>query len=78
VDDGLLGEHGGMQCESCGHDSDDLASVQRIYLVDAEAPGGPTTTTVLDDIEQWCFPCRSLYPHRLVVEGGLDEEDAPT
>ena len=66
-----------MQCESCGHDTDDLASVQRIYLVDAETAGEPRTT-VLDDIELWCFPCRSLYPHRSVVEGGLDDDGAPS
>jgi hypothetical protein len=70
-----------MHCESCGHDTDDLAPVQRIYLVDHVDDGGvggeAARTTVVDDIEQWCFPCRSLYPHRLVVEGGLgDEPDA--
>jgi hypothetical protein len=67
-----------MQCESCGHDTEDLASVQRIYLVDADPAGEPSSTTVLDDFEQWCFPCRSLYPHRLVVEGGLDEGEPPS
>ena len=63
-----------MPCESCGDDDGDLASVQRIYLVDGEADGG--RTTVLDDIEGWCFPCRSLYPHRLVVEGDTGDEPA--
>lgn len=60
-----------MHCESCGHESNDLEPVQRLYLV--EEPEGATRSTVVDDIEQWCFPCRSLYPHRRVVEGGLDD-----
>jgi hypothetical protein len=61
-----------MQCESCGHDTDDLAAVQRIYLI--EGADDASRTTVLDDIEQWCFPCRSLYPHRPVVEGELGDD----
>ena len=79
-----------MQCDSCGSEASDIASVQRIYLVEGSdaAPAGQVADqvadqaggdaggrhTVLDDIEQWCYPCRSLYPHRLVVEGGLDAE----
>ncbi len=31
----------------------DIYTLYPDYLVDAESPGGPTTTTVLDDIEQW-------------------------
>ena len=65
-----------MHCESCGNDTDDLASVQRIYLVDDD--GASSHSTVPDDIEQWCYPCRSLYPHRPVVEGGLGDDPAST
>ncbi len=64
----------GMHCESCGDDSGDLAAVQRIYMVDGK-DGGPAN--VLDDIEQWCFPCRSLYPHRTVVESDEGASEPP-
>ena len=52
--------------------------MQRIYIVEGAGDGevggaGPVATTVLDDIELWCFPCRSLYPHRPVGEGEVDD-----
>jgi hypothetical protein len=55
------------RCESCGSDavSDvDLLSVQRVYLVaPPEGTVGNEQVRVLDDIELWCFVCRSMYPH---------------
>lgn len=54
-------------CDSCGDATDTLVGVHRIYLV------GPTTPTlperraeVLAEIEQWCFPCRTHYPHQVL------------
>jgi hypothetical protein len=61
------------RCESCGCEDESLISVQRVYLIPAELPSDRRTgefssvvgddQMVLDDIEQWCFVCRSMYPH---------------
>ncbi len=60
-------------CDSCGAPDDDLAPVQRVYvtpgawdLAAADEPAGDTVD-VVDDVERWCFPCRSQYPHRPVA-----------
>ena len=55
------------RCGSCGADpvdAADLVSVQRVYLV-AREEGivGAERVTMLDDIEAWCFVCRTMYPH---------------
>lgn len=58
------------RCDSCGSDGTgdgDLVSVQRVYLVAApEGAVGADGMRVLDDIEMWCFVCRSMYPHAAV------------
>lgn len=58
------------RCESCGSDQDstaDLVSVQRVYLVaPPEGTVGSEEVRVLDDIEAWCFVCRSMYPHAVI------------
>lgn len=53
-------------CESCAAPDDDLEPVHRVYIsVDAHPTEGDGSGafTVVDDVEQWCFPCRSVYPH---------------
>ena len=62
---------GTERCESCGSDAtsdEDVVSVQRVYLI---APPDGTVAkaqvTVLDDIEAWCFVCRTMYPHETVT-----------
>jgi hypothetical protein len=52
-------------CESCGAEADDLASVHRVYVTPA-AWDTEEKVDVLDDVERWCFPCRSMYPHQPV------------
>jgi hypothetical protein len=52
-------------CESCGVPADDLASVHRVYVT-PEAWDRQEKVDVVDDVEQWCFPCRSMYPHQPV------------
>jgi hypothetical protein len=56
-------------CDSCGAPADDLARVRRVYL----RPGAGDLTAdetvtdrvdVVDEVESWCFPCRSQYPHQ--------------
>jgi hypothetical protein len=60
-------------CVSCGALADDTARVRRVYVT----PGGwdlgadepaPDRVEVVDEVEAWCFPCRSQYPHQ-PVEG---------
>lgn len=50
-------------CESCGVPDDDLAAVHRVYVRPA-AWDQEEKVDVLDDVERWCFPCRSMYPHQ--------------
>lgn len=52
-------------CENCARPDDDLAPVRRRYVV---PPAWDTegSDRVLDDIETWCFSCRSIYPHQPV------------
>ena len=56
-----------MTCESCGAEDDDLAPVCRKYVTAAAWDQGHTEL-VLPDIEQWCFPCLTQYPH-VAIEG---------
>ena len=59
-------------CDSCGAPADDLAQVHRVYVtpgawdLGADEPA-PDTVQVLDEVETWCFPCRSQYPHQPVA-----------
>lgn len=54
-------------CESCGARDDDLVAVHRVYVT-PEAWDTEEKIEVVDEVERWCFPCRSLYPHQ-EVEG---------
>jgi len=54
-------------CESCGRDDEDVAAVHRMYVT-PEAWDTPGTEKVLDEVEHWCFACRSHYPHVVVTE----------
>ena len=50
----------------------DVAAVHRVYITpggwDLSSPGesGDDKVDVLDEVEHWCFPCRSQYPHQPV------------
>lgn len=60
------GAAGGLApCESCGspEPSGVLASVHRVYLM-TDGEGRVVGERVLDEVEQWCLSCRSLYPNR--------------
>jgi hypothetical protein len=52
-------------CESCGsaEPPEALAAVHRVYLM-TDGEGGVVGERVLDEVEQWCLSCRSLYPNR--------------
>ena len=49
-------------CESCGVEGDALAPVRRTYVT-PESWDTPGVSRTLDEIERWCFACRSHYPH---------------
>jgi len=55
---------GAGQCENCARDDDELVAVRRVYVT-PESWDTPATSSVVNEVEWWCFSCRSLYPHRL-------------
>ena len=65
-----------IRCDSCGRDEPaaDVVAVHRVYVTPAVAGFEDLTDEridVVEELEHWCFPCRSSYPHQ--VEG----EDQP-
>jgi hypothetical protein len=56
-------------CESCGRDdATDLARVNRVYVT-PEAWDTEGKIEKLDEVETWCFACRTHYPHEELAEG---------
>lgn len=51
-----------LPCDNCARPDAELAPVRRVYVV-PEAWDTPGSVTRLDDVEQWCWSCRSQYPH---------------
>ncbi|MDE3086734.1 MAG: hypothetical protein KGJ77_08200 [Acidobacteriota bacterium] len=61
-----VGAAGGPSpCESCGSPeaAAALAAVHRVYLM-TDGEGAVVGERVLDEVEQWCLSCRTLYPNR--------------
>lgn len=56
-------------CTSCGREDEALVAVRRTYITPAawDSVGGERT---FDEVEQWCIPCATHYPHVAV-------DDAP-
>jgi hypothetical protein len=52
-------------CDSCGDEVDDLVALHRIYVV--PAVNGEVSAERASEVEQWCFPCRTHYPHELIT-----------
>lgn len=52
-------------CDSCGGIEDDLVAVRRVYVT-PEAWDTPGKVEVVDEVERWCYPCRTHYPHQEV------------
>lgn len=66
VDDpGGAGTAVGGSCGSCGEQHDDLVAVHRLYVT-PESWDTPGEVQRLDEVEWWCFPCRTHYPHEAV------------
>jgi hypothetical protein len=51
------------RCESCGRDGEELAPVHRVYVT-PESWDTEGKVDVVDEVEEWCFVCRSHYPHQ--------------
>ncbi len=52
-------------CESCGTSEVEVQPVRRAYVT-PEAWDQEEKVEVVDDVERWCFPCRTHYPHQEV------------
>lgn len=60
-----------VTCDSCGAPAHDTEAVHRVYvtpgvwdLTDVGRDEAREQVEVVDGVEQWCFPCRSQYPHQ--------------
>jgi hypothetical protein len=56
-----MDDHG--HCDSCGDDGVEVVRVHRVYVT-PEAWDTEEKVEVVDDVERWCFPCRTSYPHQ--------------
>jgi hypothetical protein len=53
------------RCESCGRDDEEVIAVHRVYVT-PETWDTEGKVEVMHEVEQWCFVCRSHYPHQEV------------
>lgn len=62
----MSSDHGAEKgaCHSCGSTDEDVIAVHRMYVVPEDWDTKPEQS-VQDDIEMWCFSCRTHYPHVL-------------
>jgi hypothetical protein len=56
-----------VACDSCGDTASDMILVTRLYVV-PEAWDTEGSVTEASGTERWCFPCRTHYPHRPVID----------
>jgi len=49
-------------CDSCGREDEEVVSVRRRYVT-PEAWDTEARDVVLDEVEHWCVPCLTHYPH---------------
>ena len=49
-------------CQNCAREDGDLAAVRRLYVM-PEAWDSPGSVTRTDEVELWCYSCRTQYPH---------------
>jgi hypothetical protein len=55
------------RCDSCGRDDEKVVRVHRVYVT-PETWDTEGKVDVVDEIEHWCFACRSHYPHQEIDE----------
>jgi len=53
-------------CDSCGTEAVEVRKVHRAYVT-PEAWDTEEKVEVLEDVERWCYPCRTHYPHAEVA-----------
>ena len=51
-----------MTCDSCGAEVASVEPVRRKYVT-AQAWDQEPSERVLPDVEHWCYPCATHYPH---------------
>ena len=51
-----------MTCDSCGAEVASVQPVHRKYVTPAAWDQEPNER-VVPDVEQWCYPCLTHYPH---------------
>jgi hypothetical protein len=54
-------------CDNCARPDGHLSAVHRVYVV-PEAWDTPGSVVRMPEAEQWCFSCRSQYPHEPVED----------
>ena len=65
-------------CDSCGRVDEDVTEVVRVYVV-PESWDQERQVTEAEGTEQWCFPCLTHYPHRVVgAEDAAGDRDQST
>ena len=63
----VRGEPEAGVCENCAREDDELIAVRRIYLT-PESWDTAGASRRMDEVELWCFSCRSMYPHEVDEE----------
>jgi hypothetical protein len=53
------------RCDSCGSEQVEVVAVRRVYVT-PEAWDTEGKAEVVEEVERWCFPCRTHYPHQEV------------
>ncbi|MGQ0831052.1 MAG: hypothetical protein ACT4OV_05185 [Microthrixaceae bacterium] len=49
-------------CDSCGSSEVDVRRVHRAYVT-PEAWDTEEKVDLVAEVERWCYPCRTHYPH---------------
>ncbi len=52
-------------CDSCGSEAVEVHRVHRAYVT-PEAWDTEERIDIVEDVERWCYPCRTHYPHQEV------------
>jgi hypothetical protein len=56
-------------CDSCGDRDVEVLAVHRVYVT-PEAWDTEEKIEVVAEVEHWCYPCRTHYPHQEVGSSG--------
>ena len=55
-------------CDSCGREGEEVVAVHRLYVT-PESWDTPAAVKRVDEVELWCFPCTTHYPHERLDDG---------